>query len=92
VVRPEVAARLGLSREQRERVRAIWAEAQADLDRLRDPSPFSPAYPDGDDLEARMRPRLATIRRESARILADAGRQIRQVLQESPTDQGPLVP
>jgi hypothetical protein len=75
-------ARLGLSREQRERVRAIWAEAQADLDRLRDPSPVSPAYRDGDDLEIRMKPGLATIRSESARILAGAGKKICQVLQK----------
>jgi hypothetical protein len=91
-VRPEVAARLNLGRDQRDRIRAIWDAARADLDRLRGPDPVSPAYRDGDDLEIRMKPRLATIRNESARILSDAGEKIRQVLQKSPTDQGRLVP
>jgi hypothetical protein len=91
-VRPEVAARLNLGRDQRHRIRAIWDAAQADLGRLRGPNPVSPAYRDGDDLEVRMRPRLATIRRESARILSEAGEKIRQVVQTSPTGQGPLVP
>jgi hypothetical protein len=81
-VRPEVAARLKLSREQQTRVRAIWDAARDDLNRLRGPSPFSPspAYRDGDDLEVRMRPRLSTIRKESARILANAGERISKVL------------
>jgi hypothetical protein len=92
VVRPDVAARLKLSSEQQAQVRAIWDAARDDLDRLRDPSPISPAYRDGDDLDVWMRPRLAKIRSESARILADAGRKIRQVLQKSPTDQEPQAP
>jgi hypothetical protein len=87
-VRPEVAARLKLNPDQEERIRSIWGSAQADLDRLRDPSPVSPAYREGDDLEVWMRPRLATIRRLSARILATAAERIRQVLLASPTDQG----
>jgi hypothetical protein len=79
-VRPEVAVRLNLSSEQQARVRAIWATARDDLNRLRDPSPISPAYRDGDDLEVRMRPRLSTIRKESARILTVARERISKVL------------
>jgi hypothetical protein len=88
-VRPDVAARLNLSCEQQARVSAIWDVAQARLRRLRDPSPVSPAYRDGDDLEMRMRPRLTTIRKESARILSDAGARIREVLLKSQIHQGP---
>ena len=79
-VRPEVAARLKLSCEQQTQIRAIWDAAQDDLNRLRGPSPISPAYRDGDDLEVRMRPRLSTIRKESARILTDASERISKVL------------
>jgi hypothetical protein len=82
VVRPEVAARLNISLDQQTRVRTIWAKAQADLDRLRGPSPISPAYRKGDDLEVWMKPRLATIQIESARILADAKNRICDVLQK----------
>jgi hypothetical protein len=89
-VRPDVAARLNLSREQQVRVRAIWDLAQAGLKRLRDPSPVSPAYRDGDDLEGSIRPRLTTIRKESARILSDAGARIREVLLKAQIHQGPL--
>jgi hypothetical protein len=92
VVRPEVAARLKLSREQRAQVQAIWDAARDELNRLRDPSPISPAYRDGDDLEVWMRPRLATIRKESARILSDAGEKISKVLPKPPTRQGPTAP
>jgi hypothetical protein len=82
-VRPDVAARLNLSREQQARVRVMWDAAQTDLNHLRDPSPVSPAYRDGDDLEVRMRPKLTTIRKESARILADAKSRICEILQRS---------
>jgi hypothetical protein len=92
VVRPEVASRLKLSSEQQARVRAIWDAVQDDLNRLRAPSLISPAYRDGDDLDVWMRPSLSTIRKESARLLANAGEKICQVLQKSPNDQGPAVP
>jgi hypothetical protein len=81
-VRPDVAARLNLSREQQARVRAIWDAAQTDLNHLRNPSPVSPAYRDGDDLEVRMRPRLTAIRKESACIHANAKHRICSVLQK----------
>jgi hypothetical protein len=80
VVRPVVSARLGLNLDKKKRIRAIWKSAQVDLDRLLDPSPISPAYREGDDLDLRMRPRLSTIRKESARILATAAERIREVL------------
>jgi hypothetical protein len=80
VVRPEVAARLKLDPVQQIRVRAIWDRARADLDRLRSPSLISPAYREGDDLEVWMKPRLSTLREESARIRADAREKIGQVL------------
>jgi hypothetical protein len=92
VVRPEVAARLELSREQQARVRAIWDAAQDELNRLRDPSPISPAYRDGDDLEVWMRPRLATIRKESARILSDVCGKIGKVFLKPPTRQDSTTP
>ncbi|GAC1474784.1 MAG: hypothetical protein NVSMB9_25820 [Isosphaeraceae bacterium] len=82
-VRSEVAARLRLSRDQQARVRAIWDVAQSNLNHLRDPSLISPAYREGDDLDLWMKPRLATIRRESARILSDAGEKISQVVLNS---------
>jgi hypothetical protein len=78
--RPEVVARHRMSDDQATQVRAIGDRARAELDRLRDPSPISPAYRDGDDLEARMRPRLAKIRRESARILLVANERIARIL------------
>jgi hypothetical protein len=91
-VRPVVAVRLKISCEQQTRVRAIWDVAQAGLNRLRDPSPVSPAYREGDDLDVWMRPRLPTIRRESARILATAAERINEVLQESQVHAGPPCP
>jgi hypothetical protein len=87
--RPEVAARLNLCREHQAQVQTIWNAAQADLNRLRDPSPASPAYRDGDDLEVRIRPKLTTVRRESASILSDAGARIRKILLRSQIHQGP---
>jgi hypothetical protein len=85
VVRPDVAARLKLSPVQQVRVRAIWDKARADLDRLRGPSPISPVYREGDDLEVWMKPRLSNIREESARIRADAIERINQVLARQQT-------
>ncbi len=85
VVRPDVAAWLKLSPVQQVPVRAIWDKARADLDRLRGPSPISPVYREGDDLEVWMKPRLSTIREESARIRADAIERINQVLARQQT-------
>ena len=92
VVRPEVSARLKLNRDQNERVRVIRESAQADIDRLREPCLVSAAYREGDDLDVWMRPRVVMIRRESARILADAAKRISKVLLETQAYEGSIIP
>jgi hypothetical protein len=80
--RPGSAAGMNLRRDQEAMVRSICARAKADLDQLRAPSPISPAYRYGDDLEVWMKPRLPKIRKDSAKILLDASEEFGKVLMQ----------